>query len=84
MTPSFRSCCSGILLPTTVPPTLTQLSGVNVSVDEARGTFALQLSAELDRPGQVYYSLYRWVGAPVPCLFLSPCFGATPSPFESL
>ncbi|KAL4457403.1 hypothetical protein ABPG75_012268 [Micractinium tetrahymenae] len=50
---------SGILLPTTVPPTFTRLSGVNVSVDEARGTFALQLSAELDRPGQVFYSLYR-------------------------
>lgn len=50
---------SGILLPTTVPPTFTRLSGVSVSVDEARGTFALQLSAELDRPGQVFYSLYR-------------------------
>ncbi len=84
MTPRFHPRCSGILLPTTVPPTFTQLSGVNVSVDEARGTFSLQLSAELDLPGQVYFSLYRWVGAPVPCLFLLPCFGATPSPLKSL
>lgn len=29
------------------------------SMDEGRGTFSVQLSADLDRAGQVYYALYR-------------------------
>lgn len=72
--------CSGILLPTTVPPTFTRLSGVNVSVDEARGTFALQLSAELDRPGQVYFTLYRWAGRVGRCTSGDACAWLSPLP----
>ena len=59
--PPCLSCCSGIMTPNVVPPTFTRLKGLNVSVDEQRGTFSLQLSTDLARAGQVYYALYRCV-----------------------
>ncbi|PRW56113.1 hypothetical protein C2E21_5268 [Chlorella sorokiniana] len=50
---------SGILTPAVTPPTFTRLKGLNASMDEAKGTFSVQLSTDLDRAGQVYYALYR-------------------------
>ena len=62
--PSTRpnDACSGILTPAVVPPTFTRLKGLNASVDEGRGTFSVQLSADLDRAGQVFFALYRCGG----------------------
>ena len=59
--PGLRPC-SGIQTPSLAPPSFTRLRGLNASVDEGAGTFSVQLSADLDRPGQVFYALYRWVG----------------------
>ena len=51
---------SGILTPNTVAPTFVSIVGRGATVDEVDGTFGLRLEVSLDRPGQVYYSLYRW------------------------
>ena len=51
--------CSGILTPSAAPPTFTRLEGLDPITNEQNGTFAVQLSATLDRPGIVYYGLYR-------------------------
>lgn len=50
---------SDVFTPATAPPTITAVQAVNVTVDEAAGSFSLALNATLDRPGVVYYALYR-------------------------
>lgn len=52
---------SDVFTPATAPPTITAVQAVNVTVDEAAGSFSLALNATLDRPGIVYYALYRCV-----------------------
>lgn len=52
-------CCSGILTPAVAPPAFTRLQAVNATIDEQQGTFSVGLTAGLDRPGQVFYAVYR-------------------------
>lgn len=50
---------AAILTPYVVAPTFAALAATNVSVDEGSGTFGLRLEARLDRPGRVFYAMYR-------------------------
>lgn len=52
--------CSGIKTPSQVAPSFTRLKGLNASVNEATGTFSVQLSTDLDRAGQVFFAVYRY------------------------
>lgn len=51
-----------MLTPAVAPPAFTRLDALNTTIDEQQGTFSAGITAGLDRPGQVFYAVYRWVG----------------------
>lgn len=58
-TDAVVSSIQSILLPAQRPPSFLNITGLGAAVDEASGTFSLQLATALDRPGTVHYVLHR-------------------------
>lgn len=53
------SVVSGIMTRDNTAPSFVSILLGNATVDENAGTFAMNITATLDKPGTIYYAVYR-------------------------